>query len=259
MIIVNKKSFVKTYKRKIMGKKYYRSYINWFPVKSSPILADIVGCLMGDGYLGDGIIQFISKNKKDVEQFESKIRDLFKIKTRIRLSSSFKSFKRTWECIILNAQLCRVLRLCGVPSGEKVSSKFQIPNWILHGNKRIQKCFLKSFFTCEGSIYFQNEKRVRIQIDQFKTKKLIANLETFMNSIRLLLKGFDIKSTNLIKNLCTRRKDKSTIGLKFEIYGTRKTLKSIINFKKYIGFDNRKKQMKLDNSIKKLLISSITP
>jgi intein/homing endonuclease len=256
MIIVNKEDFIASYKRKVIGKKYCKIYINWFPIKSSPLLADIIGCLMSDGYLGDGIIQFISKNKRDVKGFESKIRKLFNLETKIRLSPSFK---RTWECIILNSSLCRVLKLCGAPSGEKVNNKFQVPNWVLWGGKEIQRYFLKSFFTCEGSIYFQNGKRIRIQLDQFKRKKLIDNLKTFLNSIRFLLRGFGIKSTNLIKNKSTKRKDRSTIGLKFEIYGTRKNPKSIINFKKYIGFENIKKQQKLDNSINKLIKSNIKP
>lgn len=256
---LNKKKFLELYKIKKYGLEAIDKYPSWFNGIDVPALARTIGDITSDGYLSTklGIIQFLSKNKQTIIEFNSRIRKLFNVNPKIRRSPMNK---HVWESIITNKPLCKLLYLCGTPDGNKTLKKLKVPLWVMNGDKETKRNYLKGLFNGEGSVNFQNNRRVRIQFDQCKDIELIDDLEDFMESIRILLSQFGIKTTNLIMYRGNKRKDgKNTKMLKFEIHGTRKNLKPIINYKKYIDFDDNKKKQKLSNSINKVLALQIKP
>lgn len=249
-IIVDKDVYLSTFKNRKLGLFSLKKYKNWFPIRSTPIFAGIVADVTGDGHLGKGIIQYISKNKTEVIRFNTEIRKLFGINGKIRRSPSNKS---VWESVIGNSALSRILKMSDTPFGEKVTNKFYAPSWVLNGNKKIKKRYVQRLFDCEGSLYFQKRKRVRIKFKMHKSIQLIKNHRYFLNQIRNILSEFGVRTTNLTIGGYTKRKDGIiTIGLEFEICGTKRNLISIINFQKNINFESKIKREKLNKYINEL-------
>lgn len=151
-------------------------------------------------------------------------------------------------CIVGNAALTRILSLCGVPNGDKMIKKFNIPSWILKGQKKIQSEFLRRSFTCDGSIsYNKNCERWEIRYQMHKADSILENCRDYLNRMKKMLKKINIFSTSVFTSEThIRNKDKLLIrGLEFKIYKP----KSILNFGKNIGFDIDYKNKKLENAI----------
>ncbi|NUN11840.1 hypothetical protein HUU53_04325 [Candidatus Micrarchaeota archaeon] len=256
MKLVTKQDFTNTYSLSAFADKSINKYSNWFPVYASPNLSSIIGCLITDGHLQTRKIEkhtkydylgFFSDNKQELEMFNTKINSIFGVKGKITKWGIRYNGKST-GIIISNAALLRVLILCGCPSGEKVSKKFEVPSWILKGNKEIQSAFLRSSFSCDGTVFVEKEsKRCRIRMIMYKQKKLSNDLRNYLNSLRKMLKeAFNIDTNNLsYGGKYTRNKDnEQMIGMYFEI-----NPKSISLFAKEIGFDINYKNSKLQNAI----------
>jgi len=246
-IVINSNTYLSTFKNHKLGLLSLKKYKNWFPLYSTPALGGIVADITGDGHLGRGLVQFIAKNKYEAIRFKNEIKKLFSLEGKIRRSPSNKN---VWECLIGNNALAKILRLSGAPFGEKVMNKFYVPIWILNGNEKIKKRYLQRLFDCEGTVFFQNKKRIRIKIKLNKSLKLIKNHRIFLNQIKTILSEFDIKTTKPTMAGFTKRKDNiTTFGLEFEFYGTKKNLLSVINFQKRINFENKIKREKLNKYI----------
>ena len=252
-IVVNKEQFLDTYRNYKLGLRSFEKYRYLFPIFTSPTLARVIADITSDGHLGERMIQFISKNKEEVIDFKERIFKLFKFKGRLRHSPSNP---KMWECIVLNGPICRILKLCGAPMGNKVLKRFGIPKWIIKDSNEIKANYIRGLFDGEGSIIsnFKNRNRIRIMINLHKEEKLVNNLEKFLNQIRLMLKSLGIKTTNLYYTGKTARKDgKITLGRGFEIQGTKNNLSSILNFRNYINFGVNRKAQILNDGIEYLM------
>ena len=83
-----------------------------------------------------------------------------------------------------------------------------------------------------------------------KAENLINNHKKFLNQMRLLLTEFGIRTSGIYRSGESKRKDGIvTIGLEFEISGTKNNLPAINNFKNKIGFESANKQEKLNKAI----------
>jgi len=256
-LFVSKQDFLKTYKYEIFGKKALQKYGHWFPVLASPQLADIAACIISDGYLEVRkrgyskqymYFGFYSKYEEELEKFNDKISKLFGIKGVIK-DVGKRDYGFSKGCLVINATLTRILTLCGVPANDKVSSSFCTPEWILHGNKDIKRSFLRSAFSCEGSIGYDKSKGIwEIRFFSHRIRPLFNKGLEYMNSYISLLKEFDIETTNaFIDSTNIRTKDgMESIGFCFKVLRP----KSILNFAKHIGFDIAKKNERLIEAVK---------
>jgi intein/homing endonuclease len=245
--IVTKSDYLSTFSNKKLGMHSLNKYHNLFPIYPSSEFAGLVADITGDGYLGSRMIQFISKNKIDVQRFGRLIKKLFWIGYKIRKSPSNQN---VWECVICSSALARIFRLSGVPVGSKVLSSFLVPDWVISGSIDIKRKYIQKLFDCEGSVSFRKRKRVVIRIKMHKSIELLDNHKDFLEQIRYMLGEFGIKTTNIFKADKNVRKDGIvTIGMAFEFYGTRKNLFSVINFYKKIGFGLPSKYEKLENAL----------
>lgn len=250
MIVVDKTAFLESYKNKKLGELSYQKKRSWFPVKSNSLLSGIMADIIGDGHLGSRMVIFSSKNDYEVENFAERISSIFNVKCIIRKVETNPKVK---SAIVFDGALVRILNLCGAPKGNKTSSDFDVPMWIKEGPKKVISEFLSHLFDTDGSIVFQNNRRIRIKFKQHKTKTIFRNGCMFMASIRNLLEKFDVKSTNIFYSGSTLRKDGSkTFGMEFEIHGTKNNLNSVLNFKKHIGFNNIEKKKRLERYIEYL-------
>ena len=242
-VVVSGADYLSTFKNYKLGLLSLKKYDKLFPVYGSSALAGIVADITGDGHLGRGLVQFISKDKNNAIRFRNEVAGIFGIDGKIRRSPSNKI---VWECLIGGNAFSKILRLCGAPYGEKVMTVFYVPEWIFTGDKNIKKRYIQRLFDCEGSVVFQGQKRIIIKIKLHKSSSLIKNHLEFLNQLRYLLSDFGIKTTNPFVSGYTKRKDGIiTIGYEFQLYGTRKNLTSIMNFRKNIDFETKCKRERL--------------
>lgn len=239
--ILSYRTFLATYKTRGYRIQHLENYKNIFPVRSTETLAGIVADLMGDGNLqGDPKwrIDFTSKYKNELKRFEKEIKSIFDVKCKIRDCSS-NIYGKTFNISINCSPIARVLYLCGVPSGQKVLSEFDIPKWIKN-NKKFFRRFSQRLFTCEGSIMHEKNRRLpQVRMHMWKIEKHLKKGNKFMENISLYMKKyFGIESTVRIGKPHNTRKDgKLTRPTVIYITGF-----SVLKFFKCIGFEGSKQE-----------------
>lgn len=152
------------------------------------------------------------------------------------------SGKDTWILYMRDAYLCKLLYSFGLPKGEKVLQKVNIPSWIKKGDRKTKTAFLNSLF--EGELqkcrvkYNKDGKKFEIcpiTIGFCKIKNYQSNLISFLNEIRTLLCELNIKSAKVQKpKPHTIRKDGFVTY--FSRFFISTSAINIINFSKAINF-----------------------
>ena len=196
---------------------------------------------MGDGNLqGDPKwrIDFTSKHIKELRRFELEMDKAFSIKGKIRKCLSNR-FGETYNIAFNCSPIARILFLCGVPSGQKVLQKFDIPHWI-KTNKVYFRRFCQRLFSCEGSIMDEPRRRIpQVRLHMWKSEQHLNDGKHFFNEISRLMKYyFDIDSKISIINRKNMRKDGIiTRPMVLYIFSN-----SVLIFHKEIGFEGEKQE-----------------
>lgn len=227
------------------------------PLPLTPNLAMICGHLIGDGTL-----RFSSKWAGHLKFFGSKEK-LLKISKeygtlfnkKINLVKRRRPLDKGFMLDFSDTQVVRVLNYLGVPSGAKVLSKFEVPDWILKGSKEIKRAFLQAICDDELGGLLKDKSKTNtwqgLKFKMSKKKELIKDHIIFLNQIRSLLKEFGIETSTVRISYKEefKRKDKNiTLPAYFRISIKKQNR---INFFKEIGFIKEyKKQQQLINSIK---------
>ena len=238
-----------TYKSKEHGIKALSQYKSWFPLKASPELAGITADLIGDGHLQSppkSRLDYCSKYTSELERFNLEIYNLFAVKGKIRDCTTNRY--NTKNLGINNKPLVRVLEKVGVPIGAKVFTPFPVPAWILK-DKALFSRFINRLFSCEGNVDLYSKC---IEFRMFKSVDLLQNGLDFFHEIKSNLEEyFAIKSTKpFLYGKTNMRKDgRETRGIRLKI----KDKGSLLNFKRFVGFDDQSKQKRLDFIIEKHL------
>ncbi|MCF7910453.1 LAGLIDADG family homing endonuclease [Candidatus Pacearchaeota archaeon] len=239
--ILSYKEFLGTYKTRGHRIRHLENYKKLFPIKSSPSFSGIVADLIADGNLqGDPKwrIDFTSKSKNELRRFEKEIKRLFFVKGKIRECKSNK-LSKTYNLAVNCSPIARILYLCGVPAGQKVLTKFAIPNWVLN-DKECFRIFCRRFFSCEGTIMNEkNRKTPQIRLNFWKSQEIIGDAVNFLTQLKkYMLKYFGISSTIRIQKSRLNRKDKK-VTQPVRIYIFRE---SVIRFFNEIGFEGQKQK-----------------
>ena len=244
-LIVSKEEILSTYKDYKKGFAALKKYENWFPIKTSPRLAGIIGDLIGDGHLQDNPkwrLDYTSKSKKELRRFGSEVYSLFKVKGKIRECKANR-FGKTFNYGVNCKVLARTLKLCGVPTGAKVLKEFDIPEWVLK-DKECFRRFVCRLFSCEGRLD-TSKNNPSIELEMWKRAELLPNSIKFFNEIRTHLdKYFDIKCSNVFSKkfpIKTRSDNIKTNSARIKI----KRKDSIMKFYNNIRFDDKIKKDKL--------------
>ena len=162
---------------------------------------------------------------------------LFGKDCKIRKCNSNK-YGKTYNTGINCSPIARILFLCGVPSGQKVLSKFSIPKWIFL-EKKYFKRFCTRLFSCEGSIIKEEGRRPRIRLEMWKAENLVKDGLNFMEDISAgLKKYFNIESSIHLRNLKNTRKD----GIITKPIRLTILTNSVMAFYKKIGFEGDKQK-----------------
>jgi len=177
--------------------------------------AEVVGIMLGDGYLGPHYARLKVKDRDFVYNFFNLIQNTYHIKP-----SMVK--KEYYECYVFNKLLRERMR-------ELISNK-SIPEFILKGDSKLKARFIRGFSDAEGCVDATNYRR-QIVITQLNLE-LLKTLKDMFLDIKIQGKLF------LKKNNCAQL----TISL----------LENLQKYHDLIGFSIGYKQKKLEGAIKYL-------
>ncbi len=249
-IIVSKEKFLNSYKIKGYGNRAIKQ-IDWLPINASKELAELAGYILSDGSIehsydgryGPRGIDFITPDKVIQQRIIYILHKNFKAKPKSHY------FRDTPGLRIRNANLARVLWLCGVPMGDKAIQKYDIPIWIKNGTKDIKSAFLRAYLDGDGSTpykIYKSKASFGIRLTLNKTEDKIKSGIEFLNSFQGILREFHIESLGPYqRKICFRKNGVKTIML--EIIICRQN--SILNFSKYISFTKPEKKKVLDECV----------
>lgn len=247
-LLITFDDLISFYKDENKAKKSLEQYRYWFPVYDSTTLSGLIADLMCDGHLqGEPWWRFdyTYKHSKEKDRFENEVYALFKIKGRGRPCTTNK-YSTTFNYGVNCKPLARLLYLCGVPSGNKVLTKYSIPLWILNNKENFRR-FVQRFFTCEGSVWGGASPGIRVEI--WKEVSIMNNCIELLDSIsNHLEKFFNIKTTRTFTTKAKNIRKDGNITKPLRIYIKRKD--SIITFHREIRFEDKNKQNKLTNIIR---------
>lgn len=197
-------------------------------------LAQLVSFITFDGHLHKDLKGFyiVSKDKQILNEFKDLIKRKFGV---IGIYEKGTGYGEAYKYRIFNTKISKFLCSIGVPKGDKMVTKFDIPDWV-KDNKVYAKEYLKIAFYCEGSRFKKTKNTETIRINLNKSEELLDNGLGFMESLKELLKQFNVESTEtwMLKGNKRNKDGKITKLLRFNIKAN-----SNNNFIKGIGWLNK--------------------
>ena len=166
-------------------------------------LAHIVGLLNGDGHLqirkdNSSGISFYSKHLQEVQDLDKKFMFLFGIKGRVYKD---RREKKGYMLFFHSYELAVFLHSLGIIEGRKTEQEYDVPEWILKGDKGVKSAFLRGIFSAEGfvrRIKLKNNKiRYLAGITQYKNIHIKESCRMYMEQIKNLLAEFGINCSNV--------------------------------------------------------------
>ena len=181
-------------------------------------MARIASYLTFDGHIYKDLSTFFysSINIKDLEEFEKIIKRKFKISGKYYFNCG--GIKKQTHCYyVFNKRLCNELVKIGIPSGEKVTQRFNVPKWIVD-SKELTREYLRIAYLCEGSMKESN-RTPRIQISTAKVGEMLDSGFEFMETLRIMLNKFNIETTpcNIMGNRIRKSDGKISKDIRFRI------------------------------------------
>ncbi len=202
-----------------------------FPIQLNSNFVKIVSFLTFDGHLtpNNSMIIFTAGSIDKLEEIIRISEERFTIKGKIRKIET-NTFGTSYEYRICCKPIGKLLEILGVPAGNKVLKKFNVPSWIIQ-NKEFSFNYLKVAFECEGSLWKEN-KRTQIAFRIHKDENLIEDGRNFLNTMRKMLLDMGIETTNVWVVKGNKRKDgNTTVGMQFRIKS-----RSLNDFLNYFNF-----------------------
>jgi hypothetical protein len=209
-----------------------------FPIYPNERLARIVSMLTFDGHLSkDGKVFLFTAGKKYLlNEPKLFIKREFGI-TGVYRKIPTNEYGTSYEYRVFNKPVSRILELIGVPKGNKMIVPFFVPEWVMN-NGILSKAYLQTAFDCEGSVWKEGKRRLKIRFRINKSTSLIENGKVFVEEIKNMLSGFGIGTSETWIIESNIRKDGTrTKGICFNIL-----TKNIKTFKKEIGFSIKHKR-----------------
>lgn len=176
--------------------------------KALPIIAKILGYMLGDGYLNnDGVFRVYGKLGDMLELREDflavgfksfvKMRDRnYRIKTHY---GEYRFRSKIAELGLHALSLSKLFIALGMPTGKKTVNDFGVPRWVREAPKFIKRLFLAGFFGAEMSSPSTLSKTGFYSpiISQNKNERYVESCRKFFAQIIDMLGDFDIKATKI--------------------------------------------------------------
>ncbi|MEW6036537.1 MAG: LAGLIDADG family homing endonuclease [Candidatus Micrarchaeota archaeon] len=237
-----------------VGKKHLNEVRHWFPIRPTPELAGLAAALISDGHIDwnnyDGNprpkkLILYSNDPQECEWFLGTVWRLFCVRGEVvkYCSNSGYSANSSYKAVVYCAVLARILILLGVPAGDKTTSPFAVPKWVLGGSREIKKEFLRVLFNFDGSLSMRTRRETAIEMNYSMNKHeaIVSNGQQFLLQVKELLSDFGVTAGRIHVRPCAG--DKYTILL----FVTNHL--SILNFHENIGFLGETKRRKLETAV----------
>ena len=204
--------------------------LTYYNSRQTGALARIVAFMLGDGHIVKNDIRlYFSGNRNALENVKKDLRTLgynnFSETSDKEIYGEIrgKRFRGVSTSFYLDSRtLSLFLQYLGVPNGDKVSTVYNVPNFVKKGTKFVKREFLRSLFGCEGDKPACKKYNFNaINLRQNKIKNLKNNMIEFYNELRELLNVFEVSSYISIRDEKEKRKKDSQDVLTFAL-----TLKS---------------------------------
>ncbi|MBU0898900.1 MAG: hypothetical protein KKB03_02990 [Nanoarchaeota archaeon] len=224
------------------------------PLYPSPELAQIVAALMTDGhidwYTSDGRprtrkIILYSSNKDECDWFIKTCKDLFGLEGKtIPYKPKYGQYKlQPYKAVINSAVIARILILAGVPAGDKTKIGYIVPEWVISGDNKIKKSFLMTLFTFDGCKPYKRRTTWTIEYSTVTSQKTLNRTLLFFKQLKQLLKEFQIYMNHIPTEHLRNNK-------KIMVISSISSRESIVNFYRFLGYDNPEKQKRLEEAVK---------
>jgi|SRR3989344_637877 len=232
-------------------------------------LTYLVGWGFGDGGMTKKLsYYFLCGKKEDLKDVKKYLTE--KIKGKMIIESNdgnnlieqangkiIKIKGESWILRINDPFLCKLLNSFGLPKGNKVLQKTNLPAWIKNGNKEIKKTFLNAIFEGELQKHRVKNNIIRNKIDicpitfgLSKIEKHKVNLIELLEEIKSILKEFQIECGEVEKPKASNLRKDGLITYCSRFYISI-SAQNTIRFSNIIDYKfNREKRKSLVKAIK---------
>jgi hypothetical protein len=179
-------------------------------------LVKIIAYLNCDGHLYKELKGFyLSARSRDfILDFKEAVYRKFGLKGLFELGNGEG---RTVIYRVLNTEVAKFLNKNGAIKGNKVLTKFDVPQWIKR-RREFSRLYLAICFFCEGHKEKRSKKSSRIAINFNKWEEISDSGMGYMQSLKEMLLKFKISTGKIGKQKGNLRKDgKITKTLRFRI------------------------------------------
>ncbi|HLC78604.1 MAG TPA: LAGLIDADG family homing endonuclease [Candidatus Nanoarchaeia archaeon] len=159
-----------------------------FP-KRSEDLAEFIGILTGDGYIGQYIladrvissIEISANLVKDEGYIKNFVAPLVKVLFNLEPNIYARESQNTLRLVIYSKDIVQFINELGFPLGNK--GFIFPPKWILN-NESLFKRFIRGFFDTDGCIVFKNKEGKKYPVVSMgsKSKPLLECISAFLRS-----------------------------------------------------------------------------
>ncbi len=228
--------------RILQNYKKIKKFLKELTLKEAILLAKIIGFCNGDGHIH---FQRPSNGREKYPSvtFIGKKEDMKTLRKDINyLGFSCYLIKKDGQHSYLSSKdsvFGRTLIALGCPPGDKISTEFNIPKWIINASKEIKSAFLGGLFSAELTktrIHIKNPRDIRpFSFNQHKIKKFEKSFQNYLINLKKILKQLKIETNKIrFRNRIKRKKDNElTIEGGLDIKNNRANL---INFLSTIDF-----------------------
>lgn len=130
--------------------------------KSMRVISRIAGMLFSDGNLYEGKknnyreLSFSLGTENDVKEIVRDLKEIGFTPTQIKKDSKLVAVnKREYTITVYKVKVCSIalwllFKALGVPVGSKVSSKYEVPDWIINSPREIKREFIAAYLGGDG-------------------------------------------------------------------------------------------------------------
>ena len=193
-------------------KRIGRIESNYPSLKQKGDLAELIGVVLGDGYIGKfprtEVLTILSNsnNKGFIDRYALLVAKVFKKKPAV-------SKRKNSNCVEIKIYQKKISERLDIPSGSKAKLQKKIPSWILQ-NKNYLKRYLRGLYEAEGSFCIHKPTYTYKFLFSNKNNSLLENV----------YKGLNILGFHPHKS-----KYQIQVSRKEEVY----RLKELIGFRQY--------------------------
>jgi intein/homing endonuclease len=243
-------------------------------------LARLAGFLFSDGsmyYSARNNYYEISFSVGCIDDAKSLESDLSHLGAKCHIDHRLKEFKiagrpikmHTYRVKILSKELFSLFENLGAPVGKKTDKKYEVPKWVLEGERKIQREFLSGFLGGDGpkvTIFMQkrngkqpcNSLKIN-DIEFFKRIDLLNNGICFAKQISSLLENLGVQVNRIFNKGNFKRKDNTfSTSIHIRLSQTIETAVSYLNISfaycKQKNIGTRKVKMFLEEILRRRIV-----